>query len=217
MLLSQIMTENGPAVVVRDGSEAAIVRGVASIESIAMIAESAGQSVADTVQSCGLGSAVDLSQLAAEGKVLDPAAGIARVDTAAGLAQICYSPKEGRAVHLGWALAFGGAVGPEVLVNVPSEDVTGLLRHCRGGAILTIFPFSLPLAELVRAGTTDCADTSAGSMAATFFAFLTAGPEPESTRPGDRLELEAAAFGLPLTIDIPAPGQTLRRGAPTRA
>ncbi len=73
MLLSQIIGADGKvAVVVRDGSEAAILRGTASTYALAMDAASGRRSVADLVAERGLGEAVDLPSLLAAGRVTLP-------------------------------------------------------------------------------------------------------------------------------------------------
>jgi hypothetical protein len=72
MLLSQIVTGNGVAVVAREGSEAAIVKGAASVYALAMEAVQTGRRIADVVAAHGLGEAVDLPALAAAGKVTLP-------------------------------------------------------------------------------------------------------------------------------------------------
>jgi hypothetical protein len=72
MLLSQIVTGNGVAVVAREGSEAAVVKGAASVYALAMEAVQSGRRIADVVAAHGLGEAVDLPALAAAGKVTLP-------------------------------------------------------------------------------------------------------------------------------------------------
>ena len=73
MLLSQIIGADGKvAVVVRDGSEAAILRGTASTYALAMDAATARRPVAALVAERGLGEAVDLPSLLAAGKVTLP-------------------------------------------------------------------------------------------------------------------------------------------------
>lgn len=72
MLLSQIRTDEGVAVVAREGTEAAIVRGAASTYALAMEAIESGRSIADVIAARGLGPAVDLVGLAAEGRLLLP-------------------------------------------------------------------------------------------------------------------------------------------------
>ena len=72
MLLSQIRTETGIAVVVRDGTEAAIVEGAASTYTLACEAIETGCGLARVIAAHGLGAAVDLVGLAAEGRLLLP-------------------------------------------------------------------------------------------------------------------------------------------------
>jgi len=72
MLLSQVRLDSGPAVVVREGSEASVVRGAASTYALAMEAAAGGGSLADVIAARGLGAAVDLPRLAAEGRMLLP-------------------------------------------------------------------------------------------------------------------------------------------------
>ncbi|MFN4154031.1 MAG: AraD1 family protein [Paracoccaceae bacterium] len=72
MLLSQIKTESGIAVVAREGSEAAIVRGATSTYDLAIEAADKGRSLAEVIAAQGLGAAVDLIRAAAEGRMLAP-------------------------------------------------------------------------------------------------------------------------------------------------
>jgi hypothetical protein len=73
MLLSQIIGADGKvAVVVRDGSEAAILRGTPSTYALAMDAAAGRRSVAALVAERGLGEAVDLPSLLAAGRVTLP-------------------------------------------------------------------------------------------------------------------------------------------------
>lgn len=73
MLLSQIsLPGGGRAVVARDGSEAAIVRGAKSVYDLALSAIAAGRSLAEEVMAHGLGETVDLPAAAAEGRLLLP-------------------------------------------------------------------------------------------------------------------------------------------------
>jgi hypothetical protein len=58
MLLSQIRTPQGVAVVARDGSEAAVVRGATSVRDLALEALASGRGLAQTVAAHGLGEAV---------------------------------------------------------------------------------------------------------------------------------------------------------------
>lgn len=73
MLISQIKRADGLlAVVAREGSEAAIVKGAASVYALASEAIASGRSLAATIAAHGLGEAVDLPRLLAEGRVLLP-------------------------------------------------------------------------------------------------------------------------------------------------
>ena len=73
MLLSQIIGADGKvAVVVREGSEAAVLRGTASTYALAMDAATARRPVAALVAEGGRGEAVDLPSLLAAGKVTLP-------------------------------------------------------------------------------------------------------------------------------------------------
>jgi hypothetical protein len=72
MLLSQVRLDSGPAVVVREGSEASVVRGAGSTYELAMEAAAGGSSLAAVIAARGLGAAVDLPRLAAEGRMLLP-------------------------------------------------------------------------------------------------------------------------------------------------
>ncbi|MFN4129870.1 MAG: AraD1 family protein, partial [Paracoccaceae bacterium] len=72
MLLSQIKTETGIAVVAREGSEAAIVQGAISTYALAVEAANSGRSLAAVIAAHGLGPAVDLVRAAAEGRMLAP-------------------------------------------------------------------------------------------------------------------------------------------------
>ena len=72
MLLSQIMTSDGVAVVARDGSEAAIVRGASSTYALARAAADSGQSLASVIAAHGLGQPVDLLAAAAAGRLTHP-------------------------------------------------------------------------------------------------------------------------------------------------
>lgn len=73
MLLSQILKDDGTlAVVVRDGSEAAIVRGATSTYALASEALATGQSLATIIAAHGLGEAVDLAAVAAAGRLALP-------------------------------------------------------------------------------------------------------------------------------------------------
>jgi hypothetical protein len=70
--LSQIVTERGLAVVARDGPEAAVVRGAVSTWALAMEAAATGRGIAEVIAAQGLGEAVDLARLAAEGRITHP-------------------------------------------------------------------------------------------------------------------------------------------------
>ena len=72
MLLSQIRTPQGVAVVARDGSEAAVVRGATSVRDLALEALAQGRGLAETVAAHGLGEAVDLVAQAEAGNLLAP-------------------------------------------------------------------------------------------------------------------------------------------------
>ena len=72
MLLSQIRTPQGVAVVARDGSEAAVVRGATSVRDLALEALALGRGLAETVAAHGLGEAVDLVAQAEAGNLLAP-------------------------------------------------------------------------------------------------------------------------------------------------
>lgn len=73
MLLSQIRLPGGTtAVVARTGSEAAVVRGAASTYELARAAADSGRTLAAVIAGHGLGEAVDLVRLAAEGRVTHP-------------------------------------------------------------------------------------------------------------------------------------------------
>jgi hypothetical protein len=73
MLLSQILRPDGSiAVVLRDGSEAALVRGAKSTYALAMRAATTGCSLAAVIAEHGLGEAVDLPRLADEGRIALP-------------------------------------------------------------------------------------------------------------------------------------------------
>ena len=73
MLISQIIQHDGSlAVVARDGSEAAVVKGATSTYALAAEAIAKGQSLSATIASHGLGEAVDLVALLAMGRVTLP-------------------------------------------------------------------------------------------------------------------------------------------------
>ncbi len=73
MLISQILKPGGGlAVVVRHGSEAAVVRGAASTYALASEAIAMGKTLAQVISAHGLGEAVDLPALLAAGRVTLP-------------------------------------------------------------------------------------------------------------------------------------------------
>ena len=73
MLLSQTILPSGVlAVIAREGSEAAVVKGAASTYALAMEAASTGRSLTEVLAAHGLGEAVDLPALAAAGKLISP-------------------------------------------------------------------------------------------------------------------------------------------------
>jgi hypothetical protein len=73
MLISQIIQSDGRlAVVAREGSEAAIVKGATSTYALAMDAITRGDSLAGVIAGHGLGEAVDLVRLADEGRMALP-------------------------------------------------------------------------------------------------------------------------------------------------
>jgi hypothetical protein len=72
MLLSQIIVPGGVAVVARDGSEAAVIKGAASTYALAVEAADSGRSLAQVIAAHGLGEAVDLAALAAAGRMTFP-------------------------------------------------------------------------------------------------------------------------------------------------
>ncbi|NGM46292.1 GguC protein [Rhodobacter sp. SGA-6-6] len=73
MLMSQVLRpEGGLSVVVREGSEAAVVRGAASVLALAQEAIASGRGLKAVVAAHGLGEAVDLARLAAEGRLALP-------------------------------------------------------------------------------------------------------------------------------------------------
>ncbi|QYZ71472.1 AraD1 family protein [Neotabrizicola shimadae] len=73
MLISQISRPGGGiAVVVRDGSEAAVVKDAASTYALAQEAIATGRSLAAVVAAHGLGEPVDLARMAEEGRLLLP-------------------------------------------------------------------------------------------------------------------------------------------------
>jgi hypothetical protein len=73
MLISQIRSPGGRlSVVVRDGSEAAVVKGAASTYALAQEGIAAGQSLGQVIAAHGLGEAVDLLGLLEAGRVVLP-------------------------------------------------------------------------------------------------------------------------------------------------
>ena len=73
MLLSQILHPNGTlGVVLRDGSEAALVRNADSTYALAMQAANTGRPLAAVIAEHGLGDAVDLARIADEGRITLP-------------------------------------------------------------------------------------------------------------------------------------------------
>jgi hypothetical protein len=73
MLISQILDEAGNrAVVVRQGSEASILKDVPSTYDLVQEAIGKGQNLTECIRGHDLGAAVDLEQLAAEGRLLLP-------------------------------------------------------------------------------------------------------------------------------------------------
>lgn len=73
MLISQILKPGGGlAVVVREGTEAAVVRGATSTYALASEAVATGKTLAQVISAHGLGEAVDLPALLATGRVTLP-------------------------------------------------------------------------------------------------------------------------------------------------
>lgn len=73
MLISQVIGPDGKtAVVVREGSEAAVLRGTPSTYALALEAAASRRTIAEVVAERGLGEAVDLPSLLAGGRVLLP-------------------------------------------------------------------------------------------------------------------------------------------------
>ncbi len=73
MLISQIANADGTlSVVVREGSEAAMVKDAASTYALAQEAISSGRSLRAVIAAHGLGAAVDLQNLAAQGRLALP-------------------------------------------------------------------------------------------------------------------------------------------------
>lgn len=74
MLISQVLRpDGGLAVVAREGSEAAVVKGAASVLALAQEAIGTGRGLKAVIAAHGFGEAVDLARLAAEGRVVLPA------------------------------------------------------------------------------------------------------------------------------------------------
>lgn len=73
MLISQIVRPDGSvAVVAREGSEAAVVKGAASTYALAQEAIASGRGLAAVVAAHGLGEPVDLARMAEEGRLMLP-------------------------------------------------------------------------------------------------------------------------------------------------
>jgi hypothetical protein len=73
MLLSQFKRADGSvAVVCREGTEAAVVKGAESTYALALKAANGGRSLSAVIAEHGLGEAVDLPRLAAEGRLILP-------------------------------------------------------------------------------------------------------------------------------------------------
>ena len=73
MLLSQIIDAGGHhRVVARNGTEAYVVKGVASVHDLALDAIRRGSRIADRIAELGYGEAVDLEKAYEEGRVLAP-------------------------------------------------------------------------------------------------------------------------------------------------
>ncbi|MCC7319499.1 MAG: GguC protein [Rubellimicrobium sp.] len=72
MHLSHVMLDSGPAVVLREGDEARVVNGAASVLALAQEALDSGRSLAATAAAHGAGGRVDLARLAQEGRMLLP-------------------------------------------------------------------------------------------------------------------------------------------------
>jgi hypothetical protein len=72
MLLSQAQLDGGLAVIARDGTEAAVVRGASGTYALAEEAAATGRTLAEVVAAHGLGEAVAIERLAAEGRLTLP-------------------------------------------------------------------------------------------------------------------------------------------------
>jgi hypothetical protein len=72
MHLSQVRDAGGVAVIARQGTQARVVPGVASVRDLALAAIAAGRGLADEVTARGPGAAVDLLAAAAEGRLMLP-------------------------------------------------------------------------------------------------------------------------------------------------
>jgi len=73
MLISQILDDAGAqAVVVRNGSEACVLKGIPSTYHLVQEAINRGKSLTECIRGYDLGAAVDLEQLAVEGRLLLP-------------------------------------------------------------------------------------------------------------------------------------------------
>jgi hypothetical protein len=73
MLLSQILGQTGEhQVVVREGTEAYVLRGTSSVRDLALDAHRHGETIARRVAALGFGEAVDLDAAYAQGRILPP-------------------------------------------------------------------------------------------------------------------------------------------------
>lgn len=118
MLISQVRDGDGVAVVVRDGSEAAIVTGATGTYALAMAATAEGLSLADIVARRGLGPAVDLAALTADGQMLLPLT----------------HPDPARMHLSGTGLTpLGSAATPDAMHVKPDAEMTDSMRMFRMG------------------------------------------------------------------------------------
>ena len=308
MLLSQVELDEGQAVVAREGSEAAVIKGVSSTYELAREAANSGRSLAEVISAKGLGQAVDLARLAEAGRILSPithpdpahlhltGTGLTHLGSAATrdamhakvnaedasdsmkmfrlgleggkpasgigaqpewfykgnghhlvapygdlispafaldggeepeIAGIYIVADDGRVARLGWALAneFSdhvterinylylahsklrpAAIGPEILIGPPPQDVRGMSRIYRGGAVVWEKPFlsgeahmSHSFANLEHHHFKYDLFRQPGDLHLHMFGTATLsfadGIRPEA---GDVFEIEAADFGLPL-------------------
>lgn len=215
MLLSRIQCEDGPAIVVREGSEAAVVGRADSLRALAVKAIQEGRTIAETVQSRGLGEAVDLGRVAAEGRMMPlfvPAETVAFTPASGGgcgLAEITFVDQT-RRVHLGWVLAIlPGTLGPELLIGELPAAFSATLRHLRDGQPIHAQPLALRADSLSEG-------RPAHDQEPGFHIAISAICGPEAlTEPGDILEFGAEPFGLPLLHPVPSIGTPLK-GAPAR-